>query len=68
MMKEIIDHFGGRVEFRNLMGVTNGAVTQWLSGDLPFNRMLQIEELSGGEFKAVELNRWAENERSRKVS
>lgn len=55
-MDEIIKHFGGRAKLAYALGVTPSAVTVWCRmGTLPANRAIQIERLSAGRFRAVDI-------------
>ena len=54
-LDEVIEHFGSQVKLADTLGVTQGAVSQWMSnGGLPAGRAVQIERLTGGKFKAVD--------------
>jgi len=55
-LQDVVDHFGSRSEMAKVMGVSPPAVTIWCSlGRLPGERAIQIERLTGGLFRAVEL-------------
>ena len=56
MKNEILKHFGGSHEAMAVaLGVTRAAVTQWFLGCIPSYRALQIELITDGKFKAVEI-------------
>lgn len=55
-MQDLIDYFGSQYRLAKALGVTKSAVSQWFTdGQIPPARAIQIEELSNGKFKAVEL-------------
>lgn len=54
-LDEVVDYFGSQVKLADALGVTQGAVSQWMSkGGLPAVRAVQIERLTDGKFKAVD--------------
>lgn len=55
MFEQIIKHFGSRAELARCMGVDRAAVTQWAKDGLPPWRAIEIEQMSAGKFKAVEI-------------
>lgn len=55
MFEKIIKHFGSRAELARLMGVDRAAVTQWAKDGLPPARAIEIEQMSVGKFKAVDI-------------
>lgn len=56
MMDEVIEFFGGRNRLAGYLNVSSVAVHWWVKeGKLPPLRAIQIEELSGGKFKASAL-------------
>lgn len=56
ILQSIVEHFGSQKNMADALGVTEGAVSQWVKdGALPSLRAIQIEELTDGEFKAREL-------------
>lgn len=56
VMKRLIEHFGTQADIALALGVSFGAVSQWVSaGGMPPKRAIQIERLTKGEFKATEL-------------
>ena len=57
MIDEILDWFGGQSETARALGVSPQAVFQWaLDGKIPPKRAIQIERLTAGHFKAVEIS------------
>lgn len=57
-IKRLIEFYGSQSKLATVLGVHRAAVNQWLvNGNLPPLRAIQIEMLTGGEFKAVDLNR-----------
>lgn len=55
-LKEVIEHFGGQVAMAKALHVAPAAVSQWVSNDyMPPKRAIQIESLTKGKFKAIDL-------------
>lgn len=56
-VKDIVDWFGGeQVTLAKKLGVTKAAVSYWVSENkIPANRAIQIEQITKGNFKAVDL-------------
>lgn len=53
---KILDFFGSRSAFADALGVTKGAVSQWeAEGYVPGGRAVEIEMLSEGAIKAVDI-------------
>ena len=56
MIQEIIQRFGSQVELARQLGVTQAAVAQWVSDErIPPYRAIQIERITDGQFKAVDI-------------
>ena len=56
MLKEIIKWFGSQVELARQLGVTQAAVAQWVADEkVPPYRAIQIERITDGQFKAVDI-------------
>ena len=56
MIHEIIRWFGSQVELARQLGVTQAAVAQWVSDEkIPPYRAIQIERITDGQFKAVDI-------------
>lgn len=56
MLKEIIRWFGSQVELARQLGVTQAAVAQWVADEkVPPYRAIQIERITDGAFKAVDI-------------
>lgn len=54
MLQEILGHFGSRARLAKALGVSAPAVTVWYQiGRIPAKRALQIEDITGGKFRAV---------------
>ena len=62
MIDEIVRHFGGRKALAVALNVSPAAVTYWVQdGALPPRRAIQIERLTEGKFKALDIpTRWSE--------
>lgn len=55
-LEQVVEFFGGRNRLAGHLDVSSVAVHWWLKENkLPPLRAIQIEELSGGKFKASEL-------------
>lgn len=56
-MKQLIKHFGSQTALAKILNVDRAAVSQWLVSGIPPKRAIEIEELTQGKFKAVDLVR-----------
>ena len=55
-MDDVIEHFGNQAELAKQLKVDPAAVSQWLAnGYWPPRRAIEIEMITGGKFKAVDL-------------
>ena len=58
MIKKIIAFFGGTSATATALGVAPSAVSQWIKDDrIPPQRALEIESITGGKFRAVDICR-----------
>lgn len=55
MFEQIIAFFGSRSELARRLNVDRSAVTQWANDGLPAARAIEIEQISNGAFKAVDI-------------
>lgn len=55
MFEQIIAFFGSRAELARRLNVDPAAVSQWGRDGLPPARAIEIEQITGGEFKAVNI-------------
>lgn len=55
IVDKIIDHFGSKAELSRLLGSTPQALTRWTKHGVPANSAIEIERLSNGKFKAVDI-------------
>lgn len=56
IIDDILTHFGGAAMLAKALNVSPPAVSQWLSsGDIPPFRAIEIELLTGGKFRAVDI-------------
>lgn len=55
MLEEIFKHFGGQAALAEILGVDKSAVTQWKTDGMPAFRAVQIEKLTEGKFRAVDI-------------
>lgn len=54
--KQVVDWFGNQAAMARALGVSAAAVTQWIkAGAIPAQRAIQIEALTKGEIKALDL-------------
>ena len=57
MISDVVAWFGGQSETARAVGVSSQAVFNWLErGKIPPARAIQIERLTAGHFKAVEIS------------
>ena len=63
MRQDIINFFGSKSKMALALGVQRSAVTQWIRrNSLPSIRAVQIEQLSCGHFRTLEVMvGWIEN-------
>ncbi len=55
-LKKIIRYFGTQSQLADKLGVHRSAVTYWINdGHIPPQRLIQIEQLSNGKFKATKM-------------
>ena len=54
-MQELIKHFGNKRRMAIALGVDAAAVAWWTRNGLPALRAIQIERLTNGKFKAVDI-------------
>ena len=57
MIDEILEYFGGPYKLSKALKVKPPAVSQWFHNGIPAARAVQIEVLTGGKFKAVDILR-----------
>lgn len=55
MLDEICKHFGGQSALAEALGVDRSAVTQWKTDGVPAFRAVQIEGITKGKFRAVDI-------------
>lgn len=56
MIEDIVKWFGSKSNMARTLGVDRSAVTHWVNkGALPAYRAIQIESLTKGKFKAVDI-------------
>lgn len=56
MIQEIIKHFGNQAKLAKKLGIGRAAVNHWsIRGIIPPNRAIQIEKLTEGKFKAIDI-------------
>ena len=57
MIDDVIGWFGGQTETAKALGVSAQAVWNWCNdGQIPPARAIQIEQVTGGRFRAVEIS------------
>jgi len=62
-VQKVIDWFGGRAQMARSLGVSRVAITQWAkAGGLPPRRAIQIEALTHGELRAVDIIRGGQDD------
>lgn len=55
MLDELFLYFGSQSELARRLNISPAAVTQWLVDGVPPGRAIEIEKMTGGKFKAVDL-------------
>lgn len=56
MIEQIVEWFGSKSKMARSLGVDRSAVTHWVNkGSLPAYRAIQIEMMSNGKFRAVDI-------------
>jgi DNA-binding transcriptional regulator YdaS (Cro superfamily) len=56
-MESVIEWFGSQSECARQLGVNRAAVSQWMAeGGFPAARALQIESMSNGAFRAIDIS------------
>lgn len=55
MLEELFLYFGSQSELARRLSISPAAVTQWLVDGVPPGRAIEIEKMTGGKFKAVDL-------------
>lgn len=56
IVDEVIEWFGNQSNMARALNVNRSAVNQWRrAGGMPAKRALQVERLSGGKFRAVDI-------------
>lgn len=54
-MEELIKYFGNKTIMASVLDVDKSAVTQWGNEGLPPYRAIQIERITKGVFKAIDI-------------
>ena len=57
MLNEIAEYFGGQAALARRLKIDKAAVSNWHTHGIPSRRAVQIEVLSKGKFKAVDIMR-----------
>lgn len=55
IVDEIINHFGSKAALARLLGCRPQALTRWTTKGVPANSAIEIERLSNGKFKAIDI-------------
>jgi DNA-binding transcriptional regulator YdaS (Cro superfamily) len=55
MLDELFMYFGNQSELARRLNISPAAITQWLIDGVPPGRAIEIEKMTGGKFKAVDL-------------
>lgn len=55
MLDKLFLYFGSQSELARRLGISPAAVTQWLVDGIPAARAIEIEKMTDGKFKAVDL-------------
>lgn len=56
-VQDLVSHFGDQVKTAKALGVTQSAVSQWLSGSSRMSALVAVraEAVTGGAFRAADL-------------
>ena len=54
-LQQIIEWAGSQAALARMLGVTRSAVNLWRRDGIPAERAIQIEDYSGGKFKATKI-------------
>lgn len=58
-IEEVVKELGGTVSLADRLMVKPAAVSQWISqGAIPPLRAIQIEQMTGGQYRAADLIDW----------
>jgi len=52
---ELAEHFGNQLGIAKALRIDSAAVAQWRHHGIPPRRAIEIEMITGGKFKAVDL-------------
>ena len=55
MLDELFLHFGSQSALARRLGISPAAIAQWLVDGVPPARAIEIEKITDGKFKAVDL-------------
>lgn len=55
MLDEIIKHFGTQAKLAGALGITPVAVTHWKTHGISARQAIEIERLTKGKFKAIDI-------------
>lgn len=56
MIDDIVSYFGGQTKLAEILGIDKAAISNWRKDGVPPLRAIEIERLSDGHFKAVDIN------------
>jgi len=62
MLNKIFEHFGSAKALADELGISQSAVSQWQETGIPPTRAIEIERLTGGKIKAIEIMGYTNNE------
>lgn len=56
-IERVIKHFGSKAKLARALGIQRSNITLWLSGakNIPPKQAINIERITSGEFKAVDI-------------
>lgn len=55
MLDELFLYFGNQSNLARRLGISPAAITQWIVDGVPPARAIEIEKMTSGKFKAVDL-------------
>jgi DNA-binding transcriptional regulator YdaS (Cro superfamily) len=57
VIERVIKHFGSKAKLARALGIQRSNITLWLSGakNIPPKQAIEIEKITDGQFKAVDI-------------
>lgn len=61
MLNKIFEHFGSAKALADELGISQSAVSQWQVTGIPPTRAIEIERITDGKIKAIEIMEYNNN-------